>query len=207
MKGRVVVIDFLAGTSIDEAATKMVAKASEYFCPVESSFNGFPLKAFPQTNPINISKEYRAFCQRKSNEYRNSPEGKRVEAEIKSKKLDALSALPKEFPIEVVLSVVTGRLLTKPGAGGSQNGIYAMYEFIEHCLASSCMDITAPKMATVLKPMLLEQFPELAIASSKLPDLDQFLSSATISHSMVIEAWISRLDLPSSYIVPVCVYE
>jgi hypothetical protein len=208
-KNKVIEMDFVGGTSIDEAAIAMQIKALRDFCTVKASFNGHPLVCTPSTNAIDIAKEYRAFFDRQSREYRNSPEGKQAEAERKAQKINALAAPAKEFPTEVVLSVVTDRLLTKPGAGGAKNGIYAMYEFIEHCLASSCFDIVAPKMASALRPLLLEQFPELAIAEEKVLELDELTAVNKGNHSlpMIVEYWIATLGLPSSYLVPVCVYE
>jgi hypothetical protein len=197
-------LDLLAGTHIDSAAKIMVEEANKNFSVVKAKFNGFELSAAPFCDPIDIVKQYNANRQRTTLEYRRSPEYKESQRRLQLERIARLNAPPKEFPLGVVLSVTTGRLLTKPGASGAENGIYAMYEFIDHCLATDeCFDITAGAMAKKLKPLLITRFPELDIPQEKTDMLNHLVAAP--HKDILIRSWIRSLGLSSSYVVPVMV--
>jgi len=67
----------------------------------------------------------------------------------------------KRFPLRDILSVTTGRLLTKAN-GPHDNGIDAIYKLLGWMTEDSPFTHQLPRFADECKPWLLRWFPELA---------------------------------------------
>ncbi len=74
----------------------------------------------------------------------------------------------KTFGLRTVLSITTGRLLTKP-----QSDLYKLLGWMTNDLPFTHQ---LPRFINECKPWLLWWFPELTKANSLLPDLDKVLS-------------------------------
>ena len=103
------------------------------------------------------------------------------------------------FSTRTILSVTTGRLLTK-GEGTRDNGIGDMYRLLEWMVGESPWTLSLGLFADKCKPYLLRQFPELKQAER----LDGQLDVLAKEHGMDdgIERWLLSLGLPQSYEVP-----
>ena len=84
----------MAGENISETAKRMVALAKKTKDTVETKFNDIVLTATSDSNADAIVKFYHDESERRSEAYRNSPEGKKAarEAEAFRKKADAARA-------------------------------------------------------------------------------------------------------------------
>ncbi len=67
----------------------------------------------------------------------------------------------KNFPLRVVLTVTTGRLLTEP-RGNRDNGIGDLYAILNHMTGDSAFTHQLARFMEECKPWLLRRFPELA---------------------------------------------
>ena len=187
------------GSSIQETAQQMVAYAARAFLVVECNFNGFKLRANPHDTPIDVTKQYLANSQRVSIEIESSPDGA-TQARIKKTRQAAMfRAAPRVFPVEVILSVVTHRLLTDMGL---------VFEFTGHCLAKSgCLEAQYPARSKILAPLILRRFPEFNIPEGVLKLLDDRLEDYPDDAAKIVSAWVLSLGLRPKYIVPVMVSE
>lgn len=79
----------------------------------------------------------------------------------------------KRFPLRVVLTVTTGRLLTASNEHG--NGIEALYEILGWMTNDTPYTHQLPRFINECKPWLLKWFPELAEADKHLEKLDSVL--------------------------------
>src|SRR5688572_14476801 len=77
----------------------------------------------------------------------------------------------KTFPLRVVLTVTTGRLLTEP-KGERDNGISDVYQILGWMTNDEPFTHQLPRFCDECKPWLLRWFPELAAAESALQILD-----------------------------------
>lgn len=95
------------------------------------------------------------------------------------------------FPLRVVLSVTTGRLLTKPQSE-NDNGISDLYDILGHMTSDQVWTHQLPRLGRECGPWLLRWYPQLAVASEWLGDLDEriWLDGA---HS-AIEAWLCEME-------------
>lgn len=112
----------------------------------------------------------------------------------------------KAFPLRVILTVTTGRLLTQ-GKGPRDNGISDLYEILGWMTDDSPFTHQLGRFADECKPHLLKWFPELALASAGLKNLDKWLKSDRTGGGEGIEMWLAELRMlhPSiqlSYDVP-----
>jgi hypothetical protein len=104
----------------------------------------------------------------------------------------------KSFPLRVLLTVTTGRLLTEPKDGG--NGIGDLYEILGWMTNDSPFTHQLGRFAEECKPWLLTWFPELSPVESCLDALDGCIRA--IGAKEGVEQWLSKLDLPTAYDVP-----
>ncbi len=97
----------------------------------------------------------------------------------------------KRFPLRVVLSIATSRLLTKP-RGGSDNGIGDVYEILGWMTNDSPMTHQIPRFCDECRPWLLRWFPELALPAGETPLalLDQLVQCGGNLASIGIEKWL-----------------
>ncbi len=108
----------------------------------------------------------------------------------------------KTFPLNTILTVTTGRLLTTPKDGG--NGIGDLYEILGWMTNDSPMTHQLPRFANECKPWLLKWFPELESAASMLDRLDELLK---IVPSSAIPKWLAEVRaadhrLNAEYAIP-----
>lgn len=68
----------------------------------------------------------------------------------------------KAFDIGTVLSITTGRLLTKPTNEHTGNGIGHLYEILGHMTNDVPFTHSLGRFSDACKPVLLETFPELS---------------------------------------------
>lgn len=110
----------------------------------------------------------------------------------------------KPFPLRVVLTVTTGRLLTEP-KGDRDNGIGDLYELLNWMTDDELFTHQLPRAANECKPWLLRWFPELERYGSveALAGLDMLL----VNHQGrdAIPAWLDGMAFiggKPSYDVP-----
>lgn len=92
--------------------------------------------------------------------------------------------MEKEFALCDILTITTGRLLTKPEAK-NDNGIANLYKILEHMTGESPFTHTLGRFSEECKPHLLKSFPELSNAN--LEELDK--GECTYEW---INSWIER---------------
>lgn len=98
----------------------------------------------------------------------------------------------KPFPLRVVLTVTTDRLLTK-SRGDRDNGIEDLYEILGWMTNDSPFTHQLPRFSQECKPWLLQWFPELGIVNEDLGELDELL--VELGGEFAVEAWIAKLQL------------
>lgn len=99
----------------------------------------------------------------------------------------------KAFALRTLLTVTTGRLLTK-GKGHGSNGIGDLYQLLGWMTNDSPYTHQLGRFAVECKPWLYRWFPELLFGESSLEKLDEFLSF-TADKSEAIQAWLDELPL------------
>ena len=109
----------------------------------------------------------------------------------------------KTFPLRVVLTVTTGRLLTEP-RGPHDNGISDLYEVPNWITGDDLFTHQLPRAANAARPWLLRCFPELAPASGSLKSLDSWLAQDRTGGQEAIKMWLTELrmmfpDIKDSY--------
>ncbi len=73
----------------------------------------------------------------------------------------------RTFPLRVIISVTTGRLLTK-SKSANDNGISDMYKLLEHMTNDAPWTHQLPRFANECRPWLLRWFPELEPLTDKV---------------------------------------
>lgn len=106
----------------------------------------------------------------------------------------------RTFATQTILSVTTGRLLTK-SEGPRDNGIGDMYRLMGWMTGDEPFTHQLPRFAETCKPWLLKWFPELSKAEEQLTLLDELMQKNGAEFG--IEAWLGTLALPASYEVQV----
>jgi hypothetical protein len=92
----------------------------------------------------------------------------------------------RSFPLCVVLSVTTGRLLSV-----NDNGIGDLYEFLKWMTDDAPFTYQLGRFSEECKPWLLRWFPELAQANEMLSDLDARLEAGKVADG--IASWLRIL--------------
>lgn len=105
----------------------------------------------------------------------------------------------RSFATRTILSVTTGRLLTK-SEGPRDNGIGDMYRLMGWMTGDEPFTHQLPRFAETCKPWLLKWFPELSKAEEQLTLLDDLVEKN--GPELGIEAWLATLALPATYEVP-----
>lgn len=98
----------------------------------------------------------------------------------------------KRFPLRVVLSASTGRLLTEP-KGPHDNGIGDLYEILNWMTNDNLMTHQLPRAAGECQPWLLRWFPELRGANECLGDLGKMLEQG--DPRIAIEMWLETMAI------------
>lgn len=98
----------------------------------------------------------------------------------------------KTFPLRVVLTVTTKRLLTSR-RGQRDNGIGDLYDILNWMTEDNLFTHQLPRAALECKPWLLRWFPELAEADGMLAVLDMLLGQEKGNEDMAIESWLEEI--------------
>lgn len=100
----------------------------------------------------------------------------------------------KKFPLAVVLTVTTGRLLTSPKNGG--NGIEDLYEILGWMTNDSPYTHQLGRFAEECKPWLFKWFPELGYANACEKNLDDWIAKdQTGTAQEGIKMWLTELKM------------
>jgi len=101
----------------------------------------------------------------------------------------------KSFTLRTILSVTTGRLLTK-SKGPTDNGIEDMYQLLGHMTGDSPFTHQLGRFADECKPWLFRWFPELKMANAALPKLDEWIKiDKTGTKEEGVKMWLAELKL------------
>lgn len=100
----------------------------------------------------------------------------------------------KLFSVRTVLTVTTGRLLTKPSEEGS-NGIGDLYDLLGWMTMDSPFTHQLGRFADECKPILYRLFPELGAAEACLPELDKWLKTSPTCPEEGIRMWLTELRM------------
>lgn len=93
----------------------------------------------------------------------------------------------KHFPLRVVLSITTGRLLTD---------VDDVYEILNWMTGDSLFTHQLPRAGEACKPSLLAQFPELQAVNACLANLDGWLAiDKTGTGSEGIKMWLAEIKM------------
>lgn len=98
--------------------------------------------------------------------------------------------MTKRFALRTVLTVTTGRLLTK-SKGESDNGIGDLYELLGWMTDDQPFTHQLPRFGKECDPWLREWFPELAKADDAVPRLDELMKLNGAGEG--IERWLNEL--------------
>lgn len=98
----------------------------------------------------------------------------------------------KTFPLRVVLTVTTGRLLTEP-RGPRDNGISDLYQLLNWITSDNLFTHQLPRAESVAQPYVLGCFPELAAANDYLPKLDEALNADKSNAGHAINEWLAEV--------------
>src|SRR5579864_6454672 len=90
------------------------------------------------------------------------------------------------FPLRDLLTVTTGRLLTKP-KGPKDNGIDSLYKLLAYMAGEAPFTHQLGRFGEECKPWLLRWFPELANANTD--SLDEFLKVECPEKA--VETWLA----------------
>jgi hypothetical protein len=111
----------------------------------------------------------------------------------------------KTFPLRVLLTVTTDRLLTEPKDGG--NGIGDLYDILGWMTNDSPFTHQLGRFGQECKPWLLKWFPEIAPASARMTQLDGWLERDRSGGEEGVKMWLTELKMmfpaiKDSYEVP-----
>lgn len=95
------------------------------------------------------------------------------------------------FPLRVVLTVTTGKLLTA-SKGPRDNGISDLYDILGHMTNDNPFTHQLGRFGEECKPWLLRWYPQLALADAALVDLDRRIK---YHGKVIIETWLTELEM------------
>ena len=108
----------------------------------------------------------------------------------------------KKFPLRVVLTVTTGRLLTA-SKGPRDNGIDDLYKILNWMTGDELFTHQLPRAGNECKPWLLRWFPELAFVEVALGNLDDTIKKMGAEKGVENWlGWIMEKGIKTEYDVP-----
>lgn len=112
----------------------------------------------------------------------------------------------KTFPLRVVLTVTTGRLLTE-SKGPNDNGIIDLYKILGWMTDDEPFTHQLPRFGEECTPWLLRWFPELKSVDTpkNMARLDKLIENAEIRKESIdkaVEMWLKTCGCKSHYDVP-----
>jgi hypothetical protein len=105
----------------------------------------------------------------------------------------------KKFHVRTLLTVTTGRLLTK-SQGERDNGISDLYDLLGWMTNDEPFTHQLPRFSKECEPWLLRWFPELVNANALLPLLDEAIEK--MGGERGVEFWLDGLTFEREYDVP-----
>lgn len=96
----------------------------------------------------------------------------------------------RTFSLRVLLTVTTGRLLTK-GNGERGNGIGDLYGILGWMTGEAPFTHQLPRFGEECRPWLLRWFPELDAVNESLPQLDRMITERGAEKG--VELWLANL--------------
>jgi hypothetical protein len=100
----------------------------------------------------------------------------------------------KTFPLRVVLTVTTGRLLTEP-RGPQDNGISDLYAILNWITGDNLYTHQLPRASETAKPYLLKCFPQLWPVCAGLNSLDQWIAKDRTGGHEGIKMWLTEIRM------------
>lgn len=100
----------------------------------------------------------------------------------------------KSFPLRVVLTVTTGRLLTER-KGPHDNGIGDLYDILNWTTGDNLFTHQLPRAGESCKPWLLKCFPDLVPVNACLDKLDGWLKADQVGGDEGIKMWLAELKM------------
>ncbi|KKL54136.1 hypothetical protein LCGC14_2268450 [marine sediment metagenome] len=101
----------------------------------------------------------------------------------------------RKFPLGTVLTVTTGRLLTKSN-NKSDNGIGDLYEILKHMTGEAPLTHTLGIFVDKCKPQILLWYPELdspELTVLGLGELSLMLENQKNNRDLIVAGWLSGL--------------
>lgn len=99
----------------------------------------------------------------------------------------------KRFDLRDILTVTTGRLLTKATPDGF-NGIDKLYAILDWMTGDEVFTHQLGRFSKECKPYLLQWFPELAQADGRLDRLDELVAAdLTKQKQEAVSTWLTEL--------------
>lgn len=102
--------------------------------------------------------------------------------------------MTKIFPLNVVLTVTTGRLLTSSDRP-NDNGIGDLYEILNHMTNDNLFTHQLPRAGKECTPWLLVWFPELKPVLACKDKLDDWLKKSPTCPQVGIQMWLTELKM------------
>jgi len=99
----------------------------------------------------------------------------------------------KTFSLRIILSVTTGRLLTK-SKDKCDNGISDLYELLGYMTNDEPFTHQLPRFSEECKPWLLRWFPELELLTSEVNEFCDNLSSKEDLSRAAIDSYLLGLE-------------
>ncbi len=109
----------------------------------------------------------------------------------------------KKFALRDILTVTTGRLLTKPKSS-NDNGISDLYEILGYMTGEMPFTHSLPRFSEECRPLLLETYPELNMVDVNLLDLmkknnpgdfvDKWLEQCISEHGLKEQYGVPKLE-------------
>jgi len=101
----------------------------------------------------------------------------------------------RNFPLRVILTVLTGRLLTE-SKGPRDNGIGDLYEILEFMTGDAPYTHQLGRFSEECKPHLLRQMPlEVKAVSGSLDSLDRWLLNDCSDGSEGVKMWLTECKM------------
>lgn len=100
----------------------------------------------------------------------------------------------KKFPLRVLLTVTTGRLLTE-SKGEQDNSIGDLYNLLCHMTNDTPFTHQLGWFGEECKPWPFKWFPELGLASACLPKLDGWLNADRTNGREAVKMWLTEIKM------------
>lgn len=100
----------------------------------------------------------------------------------------------RTFPLRVVLTLTTGKLLTK-SRGDRDNGISDLYELLEHMAGEAPFTHQLGRFGDECKPWLYRWYPELVSVEGRLDKLADWIAKSQDGPETGIVYWLAEIKM------------